>query len=175
MSNTGPLWRALALAGLIVAGSAAPSLAAQADIEFLGSYLGNWKGRGQLQGANTETVVCKLNLSPANNNTKINYSGRCTLAGSNLAVNGTVAYVDEKRRYEAVMTSNASFTGVAVGQKQGNGVVFSLKERERDEAQKRDMTITAGISLLNDAIMVEFLVIDDATGDTIKAKVPFSK
>jgi len=175
MNKNGPLWRALALAGLMVGGAAAPAMAGQADIDFLGSYLGNWKGRGQLQGANTETVVCKLSLSAANNNTKINYSGRCTLAGNNLAVNGTVAYIDAKRRYEAVMTSNASFTGTAIGQRQGNGVVFNLREKERDEAAKRDMTITSSISLLDNAISVEFLVVDDATGDTIRASVPFTK
>lgn len=175
MSNNGPLWRALALAGLMAGGAPAPVLAAQADIDFLSSYLGDWKGRGKLQGANTETVVCKLSLSAANNNTKINYAGRCTLAGNNLAVNGTVAYVDAKRRYEAVMTSNAAFTGVAVGQKQGNGVVFSLRERERDAAHNQTLAITAGISLLDNSILVEFLIVDEATGDTIKATVPFTK
>jgi len=175
MNNDGPLWRSLALAGLIFAGAVAPAAAAQADIDFLGSYLGDWKGRGQLQGANTETVVCKLNLSPANNNTKINYSGRCAVAGNNLAVNGTVAYIDAKRRYEAVMTSNASFTGTAIGQRKGNGVIFDLREKERDEAAQRDMTITSSISLIGNSILVEFLVIDDATGDSIRAIVPFSK
>ncbi|KFL25292.1 hypothetical protein JP74_19940 [Devosia sp. 17-2-E-8] len=90
-------------------------------------------------------------------------------------MNGTVAYVDAKRRYEAVMTSNASFTGTAIGQRQGNGVVFNLREKERDEAAKRDMTITSSISLIDNTIYVEFLVVDDATGDTIRASVPFAK
>ena len=57
MSNNGPLWRALALAGLMAGGAPAPVLAAQADIDFLGSYLGDWKGRGKLQGANRAARV----------------------------------------------------------------------------------------------------------------------
>jgi len=164
-----------AFAGLLLAlGIGAPKIAAQADIALLQDYLGDWRGRGKLSGANTETVVCKLNLSNGND-TKINYAGRCAIAGTNLSINGTLAYIDEKRRYEAIMTSNAAFTGVAIGRKQGNGVVFNLKEREKDEAKQQDMTITAGIALLNGAIDVEFRVVDEKTGDIITAKVPFAK
>ncbi len=34
------------------------------------------------------------------------------------------------------MTSNATFTGIAVGQKSGKGLVFNLKERDQDEEGK---------------------------------------
>lgn len=174
MKFVGSFARAIALAGLLVSAGVAttPALAATAEIEMLKSYLGNWKGKGTLSGANTETVVCKLALTSGNED-KINYSGRCTLAGTNLAVNGTLAYVTAKKRYEAAMTSNATFTGIAVGKKQGNGVVFNL--RERDTTKGQDMTISADITLNGGAISVAFNVVDNKTGDTIKAKVPFSK
>jgi hypothetical protein len=174
MMQFGSLARAAALVGLLFsAGSVVtPAFAAKAEVELLKSYLGNWKGRGTLSGANTETVVCKLAITPGNAD-KINYSGRCTLAGSNLAINGTLAYIDEKGRYEAAMTSNATFSGIAVGRKQGGGVVFNLKERDTTEGQ--DMTITADIVLNNGAINVAFNVVDNASGETIRAKVPFSK
>lgn len=169
-----PLFRAVALIGLVLLASlvTAPVQAARADIEFLSGYLGEWRGRGTLTGANSETVVCRLTLTTGNND-KINYTGRCTLAGTNLAINGTIAYIDAARRYEAVMSSNAGFQGIAVGRRQGSGVVFNMQERNRSEGQ--DMTINASISLLNNKISVDFKVEDGASGGTIQASVPFAK
>lgn len=176
MNLFGPLSRGIAVAGLVVASmmAAAPVFAAKADIELLNSYLGNWKGRGVLVGAESETVVCRLSLTPGNDD-KVNYSGRCAMAGTNLSVNGTLAYIDSARRYEAAMTSNAGFSPkAAVGKRQGDGVVFRLNERGTDE-DGNDMTISAVIALLNKKISVEFQVVFNATGDMIKASVPFSK
>lgn len=169
-----PLLRSAALIGLVLSSTlvAVPVQAARAEIDFLSGYLGEWRGRGTMRGANSETVVCRLTLSPGNND-KINYSGRCTMAGNNLAIQGSLAYVDASRRYEAVMTSNAMFQGVAVGQRRGNGVVFNLQERNRSEGQ--DMSITAGIALQNGKISVDFRVVDAKSGGTITASVPFSK
>lgn len=174
MKSFGPLSRTLALAGLFsVALFSAPAMAAKADIELLQSYIGNWKGRGQLIGAETETVVCRLNLT-AGNQDKVNYSGRCSMAGTNLAVNGTLAYNDGANRFEAAMTSNATFNGLAVGKKSGSGVIFNLKERGEDE-EGNDMTITAQIALNRGKINVEFNIVFNATGDMLRASVPFSK
>jgi len=175
MNLFGPLARSAAVAGLVVTSmvAAAPAHAAQADIELLNSYLGDWRGKGTLVGDESETVICRLSLTPGNQN-KVNYSGRCAMAGNNLSVSGTLAYVESSRRYEAAMTSNATFTGVAVGRKQGNGVVFNLKERETDE-EGNDLTISAVIALLNEKINVEFQVLFNSSGDVLKAKVPFSK
>lgn len=175
MKSFGPLLRGIAVAGVVATSmmAAAPALAAKADIALLNSYLGSWKGKGVLVGQESETVVCRLSLTSGNED-KVNYSGRCVLAGTNLSVNGTLAYIDGAKRYEAAMTSNATFSGIAVGKKQGDGVVFNLKERETDE-EGNDMTITAVIALLNKKISVEFQVLFNATGDIIKASVPFTK
>ena len=179
MKFLGPLSRTVALAGLFSAAlfSAAtvsgPALAAKADIALLQSYIGNWKGRGQLIGAESETVVCRLNLTQGNQD-KVNYAGRCSLAGNSLSVNGTLAYNDGAKRYEAAMTSNATFNGLAVGKKSGNGVVFNLRERGEDE-EGNEMTITAQIALNSGKINVEFNIVFNATGDQLRASVPFSK
>ena len=125
------------------------------------------------EGAESESVVCRLTLSEGNED-KVNYSGRCSLAGTNLAVNGTLAYNDAGRRFEAAMTTNATFTGTAIGQRQGSGLVFNLREKETDE-EGNEMTITAAIVLGNDKIGVDFEVVFNATGDMLKAQVPFSK
>lgn len=175
MTFIGHLTRAAALAALLVPANfvASPALAGPAEVALLKSYIGEWRGRGTLIGANRETVVCRLTLSQGNQD-KVNYNGRCTLAGTTLSVAGTLAYVDSARRYEAVMTSNASFSGVAVGQKRGSGLVFNLRERTPDEAGK-DMNISAQIGLDRDAMSVNFEVVYVESGDSLRAEVPFSR
>ncbi len=162
---------ALAAAAMSAGIWAAPATAGPQEVALLQSYVGEWRGRGTMTGANQETVVCRLSLTQGNQD-KVNYSGRCTVAGNTLSINGTLAYVDAARRYEAAMTTNAQFSGIAVGQRRGNGVVFNLRERERDEG--RDLTINAQIALSNSAINVQFHVVYD-TGENLRATVPFSR
>ena len=66
MTFFGPVSRGIALAGLLFSGaSVAPAVAAPADVALLQSYIGDWRGRGTLVGANSETVVCRLSLTQA--------------------------------------------------------------------------------------------------------------
>ena len=175
MKSVGPLSRTLALAGLLFVGAfaATPVLAAKADVELLQSYVGDWRGKGEMVGAETETVVCRLSLSKGNQD-KVNYSGRCSMAGTVLSVNGTMAYNDAANRFEAAMSSNATFSGLAVGKRQGSALVFNLKERNKDEAGN-DLTLSAAITLRKETISVDFKVVFNATGETLTASVPFSK
>jgi hypothetical protein len=175
MMTFGSLTRAAALAGLLlsaVAGSL-PAMAAPADVALLKSYIGEWRGRGVVIGASEESVVCRLSLTEGNGD-KVNYNGRCALAGTNLSVAGTIAYIDASRRYEAAMTSNATFTGIAVGQKRGSGLIFNLRERDQDEEGK-DLNISAQIQLNNNDIQVSFEVVYVESGDSLRAEVPFSR
>jgi hypothetical protein len=175
MKFLGPLSRSVALAGLLLVAplSVAPAMAATADVALLQSYIGDWRGRGEMVGAETETVVCRLSLSKGNQD-KVNYSGRCSMAGTVLSVNGTLAYNDAANRFEAAMSSNATFSGLAVGKRQGNALVFNLKERNKDE-DGNDLTLSAAISLRQEKIDVDFKVTFNATGETLTASVPFSK
>lgn len=175
MNSFGTLARAFAMAILFAASGVAalPAFAAPADVALLQSYIGEWRGRGVLVGANTETVVCRMTVSQGNQD-KINYSGRCSLAGTQLSVAGTMAYVDANKRFEAAMSSNATFTGLAVGQKRGSGLIFNLRERDEDEEGK-DLTITAQIHLQEEAISVVFEVVYVENGDSLRAEVPFTR
>ena len=175
MKSVGPLSRILALAGLLFVAPlfVAPAMAARADVELLQSYIGDWRGKGEMVGAETETVVCRLSLSKGNQD-KVNYSGRCSLAGTVLSVNGTMAYNDAANRFEAAMSSNATFSGLAVGKRQGNALVFNLRERNKDEAGN-DLTLSAAITLRKEKIDVDFKVVFNATGESMTASVPFSK
>ena len=175
MKTFGSLTRAAALAGLLLSAAAGsmPAMAAPADVALLKSYIGEWRGRGVVIGASEESVVCRLSLTEGNED-KVNYNGRCALAGTNLSVAGTIAYIDASRRYEAAMTSNATFTAIAVGQKRGSGLIFNLRERDQDEEGK-DLNISAQIQLNNNDIQVSFEVVYVESGDSLRAEVPFSR
>jgi len=175
MTYLASLSRAAALAGLLLAGAAAaaPAYAAPADVALLKSYIGEWRGRGVLEGANSESVVCRLSLSDGNQD-QVVYKGRCTLAGSQLSVAGTLIYAEASKRFEAAMSSNAAFTGVAIGQKRGNNLVFDLREREKDDEGK-EFSIQAQILLGSDAIQVTFDITYVESGDTMQAAVPFTR
>lgn len=159
-------------AGLSVS-AAAPAYAGPTESALLESYVGNWRGEGVLTGGEAdESFNCRVQVTKGREG-KINYSGRCTVAGLNLTVAGTIAYIEASKRYEAAMTSNATFTGIAVGRKQGNRLVFDL--RERDVHEGADMTITSQVSLDEDAIGLSFKYVMEADGYSMDAAVKFAR
>lgn len=174
MTQLTSLARTVAAAAVLLAGgmSAVPAMAAPADVEFLQTFLGNWKGRGVMTGSDSETVVCKLSLTQGNDD-KVNYQGRCSLAGTTLTMAGTVAYIEANRRFEAAMTSNVNFASKAIGRKQGDSIVFTLNDTQQDE-EGNDMSISSRMVLSGERIDVEFKVLFES-GDSISAQVPFSK
>jgi hypothetical protein len=173
MNLFGPLSRALALGGVLICAGALPVMAAPADIALLKTYLGTWKGTGTLTGAQTNPVTCRMSLTSGNSD-KVNYTGRCAIAGQSISVTGTIAYVDANQRYEAVMNSGVGgFRGVAIGKKSGNGIVFDLQQRANDDAGN-DISIASKLTLTPKKIDVVFHATFNDTGDTIDAKIPFS-
>lgn len=174
MRKFGPFARFFGAAGLVAALAcvSAPALAGPAEVGLLKSYEGNWRGEGVAVGTDRERVTCRMALTPGNQD-KVNYAGRCTLAGTNLSINGTLAYIDDSARYEGAMTSNLNFTGVAVGRKQDGGIVFNLQSRGRQD--NTDLEVNASITLTPGVITVQFKATDVKTGKVIVASVPFSK
>jgi len=176
MKRLTTLARAAALAATLLAsaGAASPAVAAAADVALIKEYVGNWTGRGTLTGSSSESVRCRLALTEGNAG-RVNYSGRCTLAGTNLSINGTIAYNDASRRYEASMTSDIGFSpGAVVGRARGKDIVFSLKDSGTDP-KGNNMNISANLVLGGGKINVQFEVSYPDTGDTMKAQVPFTK
>lgn len=154
--------------------TAAPVLAGQADLDLLSSYVGSWVGQGVLVGGSKpEPFGCRLTIAKGTQS-KINYSGRCTLVSTNLSVNGTIAYNDAARRYEAAMSSNAGFTGVAVGRQRGSDIAFDLQEQKKDQGGS-DVRIGAAIILTGGTIRVDFSVDFNNSGHPSTASVPFSR
>lgn len=168
---------ALAGAATLVAGGlmAAPSMAGPAEIELLSSYVGSWSGAGEFKNGTNEPEPfrCRLNIAKGTAS-KINYQGRCALVNMNLSVAGTILYNDAARRYEAVMSSNAGFTGTAVGRKSGDQISFDLSEKQKDRGGN-DVAIGARIKLIGGKITVDFEVEFNNSGQVATATVPFSR
>lgn len=152
----------------------APTLA-QGEIALLESYIGDWRGDSALVGADrNEPFRCRLGVSKGNLG-RINYTGRCTLVNATLSISGTIAYIDAQKRFEAAMSTNAGYTGLAVGQVRGEQISFDLREQQKDRAGG-DVRIGARILLVgNDSITVDFEVEFNNSGEVLKASVPFGR
>lgn len=161
-------------AAVAVAAMAMTGPAFAGPVELLESYVGDWKGTGALVGGqNPEPFKCRLGISKGNLN-KINYAGRCSLVDMTLSVSGTIAYDDKAQRYQAAMSSNAGFTGVAVGRITGDTVSFDLREKQVDRGGN-DVRIGSRILLDGGSITVDFEVEFNNSGQVLTASVPFSK
>jgi hypothetical protein len=108
------------------------------------------------------------------NQLKINYTGRCTLVNATLSISGTIAYNNAERRFEAAMSSNAGYTGLAIGRQSGDRISFDLREQAKDRAGS-DVRIGARILLVGDSITVDFEVEFNNSGEVLTATVPFSR
>lgn len=164
---------ALALPMLTISPLATP--AAEAELALLGSYVGSWRGEGALVGGDRpEPFRCRLTVATGNQG-KINYSGRCTLVSATLSISGTIAYNDAATQYEAAMSSNAGFTGLAIGQQSDGQITFDFRESQKDRTGS-DVRIGSRILLVgNDSITVDFEVEFNNSGEVLTASVPFSK
>lgn len=166
----------LAAAALLVISGAMvqPALAGPAETERLSSYIGSWAGEGVMVGGKQpEAFRCRLTVSKGTLS-KINYSGRCTLVNMNLSVTGTIAFDDDARRYQAVMSSNVGFKGTAVGQQSGDKISFNLRESEVDSGGN-DVRIGALLVLDGQDINVDFEVEFNNSGQVLTTSVPFKR
>ena len=158
------------LAGLVPA----PLQAAEAEVALLESYIGSWQGEGALVGGDQpEPFRCRLSIAKGNQS-KVNYTGRCALVNATLSISGTIAYNDAEKRYEAAMSSNAGFTGLAIGQQRQGQISFDLREQQKDRAGS-DVRIGSRILLVGGNITVNFEVEFNNSGDVLTASVPFSQ
>lgn len=147
---------------------------AQPELELLTSYVGNWRGEGALVGGDrNEPFRCRLSIAKGNQ-TKVNYTGRCTLVNTTLSISGTIGYNDKAKQYEAAMSSNAGFTGLAIGRQGAGQISFDLRERQKDRGGS-DVRIGSRIVLVGESITVDFEVEFNDSGEVLTASVPFSQ
>lgn len=159
----------------ILATLSAPAQAGPAELALLSSYIGEWSGSGSLVGGEEpEPFSCRLTINKGNQ-TKINYAGRCTLVSMNLSVTGTIAFNDATRTYQAVMTSNAGYKGVAVGRVRRETITFDLAQSETDRGGNT-VRLGARITLIgSSSIEVAYEVEFNDSGEVLTAEVPFTR
>jgi len=169
------IWLRTFVVALMLAVTAGVAQAGVRELELLSSYIGDWRGQGALVGGDQpEPFRCRLSVAQGNL-LKINYTGRCSLVNATLSISGTIAYNDEAGRYEAAMSSNAGYTGLAIGRQSGGRISFDLREQQKDRAGG-DVRIGARILLVgNDSITVDFEVEFNNSGEVLTASVPFSR
>ena len=85
-----------------------------------------------------------------------------------------MAYIEASKRYEAAMSSNAGYTGMAVGRQSNGRISFDLREQQKDRAGS-DVRIGARIVLVGTQITVDFEVEFNNSGDVLTTSVPFSQ
>lgn len=155
MTLTRFLLRLLVVVGLLLSLAAAPATAASGTL--LQAYAGSWSGQGVLNGgAAPERFTCHLSVTKGSRG-KIHFSGSCGLKAGTLSVRGTIAYIEAKRHYEATLSSIAGFSGVAVGSKRGDGLVFSIRDRRAQNKNK----LSAEIELRSKTITISFRSVID--------------
>lgn len=166
---------ATGFAAAIVTLASPGALASQADLDLLQSYVGNWSGQGTTTfsaSGNSERVQCKLGITSPQA-TKLQYHGKCAVAGAVLTMNGTVAYDPASNRYQAAMTGNTPFAGTAVGRRSGETLSLSLQDKNKETGDPYD--IASSLSLKGGNILIRFKVKNLNTGEVISANVPFTK
>jgi hypothetical protein len=147
---------------------------AQSELALLTSYVGNWRGEGALVGGDrNEPFRCRLSIAKGNQ-AKVNYTGRCTLVNTTLSISGTIGYNDKLGQYEAAMSSNAGFTGIAIGRQSAGQISFDLREQQKDRGGS-DVRIGSRILLVGETITVDFEVEFNDSGEVLTASVPFSQ
>ena len=168
------IYAAALMAIAMTSAPAAPAEAGPGELALLLSYVGSWQGSGALVGGQEpEPFRCRLNISKGNQS-KINYAGRCSLISMNLSVSGTIAFDDASQSYQAAMSSNAGFTGMAVGRQSGDKISFQLSEKQLDRGGN-DVRIGSRINLIGNSITVDFEVEFNNSGEVLTASVPFSR
>ncbi len=163
--RSGSFGAAVAAALVLVAPQAQ---AGPIEAAWLESYYGGWVGSGVLTGGDEPaSFECRL-LTRRGNAGKFVFSGTCPL----LSGAGTIAFFDNAGRYEMVMTTNADYGGVAIGEWQGNDLVFAVDDSNAGE-EGNALDRAAVLAMRGDTITVSFSAVVD--GEPWSGEVVFHR
>ena len=153
---------------LVATAVAAPVsvLAGQRDIQVLQSYVGDWKGTGTFGPPNEqESIRCSLAVTKSATPDRVSVNGKCAIAGGAVSIMGTMAYLEDRNRFAAVITSGlGGLKGNAVGRRSGNNVSYTLVPD--DPEIREQFNVDASLSLKNESIVFDGSLYDKKTRDT---------
>jgi hypothetical protein len=152
-----------AVAAAMIALTAAPAFAGPAETAFLQKLSNTWSGRGNLQGANTGPIACKIVISAGGKSTK--FQGRCNIPDmAQQAFSGSISYNDKTKQYES-----RSGTTTVPGIRKGDTLVFRTSNRSLAG------TATSTMSISPSSLVVDFALVEKKTGDKTTSRITFSR
>jgi len=141
-------------AAAMIAITAPPVIAGPAETAFLQKLSNTWQGRGQLSGAESGPISCRLVFASGGRNVK--YQGRCAIPDmAAQAFSGSLSYNDQTGRYEA-----RSAGGVVPGERRGDRLIFTTSSRNVRGTATSTMTISPS------SLVVDFAMVDRDGGKT---------
>ena len=142
--------------------TAAPAFAGPAETAFLQKLTNTWSGKGQLKGAETGPVSCKVVISAGGKNAK--FQGRCNIPDvAQQAFSGSISYNDKTKRYES-----RSASGTVPGVRKGDRLVFTTSSKNLAGTSRSVMTISPS-SLVID------LALTSKKGEKTTSRITFSR
>ena len=125
-------------------------------------------------GTKPEAFSCRLRIVKGNQ-AKINYTGRCTSAGNNVSLSGTISYDDASHSYKAAMSSSAGYQGTAAGRVRGDAITFDLAGRQSDRSGNVADVQTRITLAGSKSIVLDYRVKLSDSPKVLTASVPFRK
>lgn len=153
-----------AVAAAMIALTAAPAaIAGPNEQAFLQKLSNTWSGKGNLQGANSGPIACKVVFTAGGKSTK--FQGRCNIPDmAQQAFSGSIAYNDATKQYES-----RSVGGTVPGIRKGDKLVF------RTSSKNLAGTATSTMTISPSSLVVDFALVESKTGDKTTSRITFSR
>jgi hypothetical protein len=152
-----------AVAAAMIAFTAAPAFAGPAETAFLQKLANTWSGKGNLQGANSGPIACKIVITAGGKSSK--FQGRCNIPDmAQQAFSGSISYNDKTKQYES-----RSASGTVPGIRKGDKLVF------RTSSKNLAGTSTSTMSISPTSLVVDFALVEKKTGDKTTSRITFTR
>ena len=153
-----------AVAAAMIALTAVPAaLAGPAETAFLQKLTNTWSGKGNLRGADSGPIACKMVITAGKSNAK--YQGRCNIPDmAQQAFSGSIAYNDKTKQFES-----RSASGTVPGIRKGDKLVFRTSNRNMAGTSTSTMTISPS------SLVVDFALVEKKSGDKTTSRITFSR
>jgi hypothetical protein len=154
---------AVAAAMIALTAAPAPVYAGPAETAFLQKLTNTWSGRGNLKGANSGPIACKIVITGGGKSSK--FQGRCNIPDmAQQAFSGSISYNDKTKQYES-----RSANGTVPGIRKGDTLVF------RTSSRNMAGTATSTMSISPSSLVVDFSLVEKKTGDKTTSRITFSR
>ena len=142
--------------------TAAPAFAGPAETAFLQKLTNTWSGKGQLKGAESGPINCKVVITAGGKNAK--FQGRCNIPDmAQQAFSGSISYNDKAKRYESRSTG-----GTVPGVRKGDRLVFTTSSKNISGTSRSVMTISPS------SLVIDFSL-TTKKGEKTTSRVTFSR